>query len=111
MIAKLFLLFLAISMLPISIPSQTPQYDVLIKNGRVVDGSGRAAYNADVAIKGQRIVRIGKLANASATRTIDARGMIVSPGFIDMLGQSETYLLIDPRAISLVRRSLDRKST
>ena len=102
MIAKLCLLILTICMLPISIPSQTPPYDVLIKNGRVVDGSGRPAYNADVAIKGQRIVRIGKLTNASAIRTIDARGMIVSPGFIDMLGQSETYLLIDPRAMSKV---------
>ena len=111
MIAKLCLLILTICMLPISIPSQTPPYDVLIKNGRVVDGSGRPAYNADVAIKGQRIVRIGKLTNASAIRTIDARGMIVSPGFIDMLGQSETYLLIDPRAMSKVMMGVTTEIT
>lgn len=79
---------------------QSPQFDLLIKNGRIVDGSGRAAYVADLAIKGDRIVSIGNLSQATATRTIDAQGLVVAPGFIDMLGQSETYLLIDPRANS-----------
>ena len=63
---------------------QTPQFDVLIKNGRIVDGSGRAAYVADVGIKGDRIVSIGKLSQATATRTIDAKGLVVAPGFIDL---------------------------
>jgi dihydroorotase/N-acyl-D-amino-acid deacylase len=91
--------------------SPPPQYDLLIKNGRVIDGTGRAAYVADVAIKGDRIVRIGKLAKARALRVIDARGLVVAPGFIDMLGQSETNLLIDPRAMSKVMQGVTTEIT
>jgi dihydroorotase/N-acyl-D-amino-acid deacylase len=90
---------------------QSPQFDVLIKNGRIVDGSGRAAYVADVAIKDDRIVQIGNLSKATATRTIDAHGLVVAPGFIDMLGQSETYLLIDPRAMSKVMMGVTTEIT
>jgi N-acyl-D-amino-acid deacylase len=90
---------------------QTPQFDLLIKNGRIVDGSGRAAYVADVGIKGDRIVSIGKLSNATAARTVDAQGLVVAPGFIDMLGQSETYLLIDPRAMSKVMMGVTTEIT
>ena len=90
---------------------QSPQFDLLIKNGRIVDGSGRAAYVADVGIKGDRIVSIGKLSTATATRTIDAQGLVVAPGFIDMLGQSETYLLIDPRAMSKVMMGVTTEIT
>ena len=90
---------------------QTPQYDLVITNGRIVDGSGRAAYVADVAIKGDRIVKIGKVPANAATRTIDARGLVVAPGFIDMLGQSETYLLIDPRAMSKVMMGVTTEIT
>ena len=93
------------------VPNQAPQFDVLIKGGRVVDGSGGAAYTADVAIKDDRIVKIGNLAQATATRTIDARGLVVAPGFIDMLGQSETYLLIDPRANSKVMMGVTTEIT
>ena len=88
-----------------------PLYDLVIKNGRVIDGSGKGGYLADVAIKGDRIVRIGKLRNADATRVIDATGLIVAPGFIDMLGQSETYLLIDPRAMSKVMQGVTTEVT
>ena len=94
-----------------SISAQTTQYDVLIRNGRIVDGSGRPGYNADIAIKDQRIARIGNLANATAARTIEARGMVVAPGFIDMLGQSETYLLIDPRGMSKVMMGVTTEIT
>ena len=94
-----------------SISAQTPQYDVLIKNGRIVDGSGRPGYNADIAIKDKRIARIGNLPNATAAKTIDARGMVVAPGFIDMLGQSETYLLIDPRGMSKVMMGVTTEIT
>jgi dihydroorotase/N-acyl-D-amino-acid deacylase len=92
-------------------PVPAPQYDLLIKNGRIVDGSGRPGYNADIAIKGDRVVRIGNLVQATAARTIDAQGLIVAPGFIDMLGQSETYLLIDPRGMSKIMMGVTTEVT
>ena len=88
-----------------------PKYDLLIKNGLVIDGSGRPGYIADVAIVGDRIVRIGNLKNTAAAREINAGGMVVAPGFIDMLGQSETYLLIDPRAMSKVMMGVTTEVT
>src|ERR1044072_3585862 len=91
---------LLVSLAPNAATANAPQYDLLIRNGTIIDGSGSARYRADVAIKGDRIVRIGKIRNGTANREIDATGLVVSPGFIDMLGQSETYLLIDPRAMS-----------
>ena len=89
----------------------SPKYDLLIKNGFVIDGSGRPGYIADIAIVGDRIVRIGNLKNTAAAREINAAGMVVAPGFIDMLGQSETYLLIDPRAMSKVMMGVTTEVT
>jgi len=97
--------------LPSTNTTLAPDYDIIIRNGRVIDGSGQAGYNADVAIKGDRIVRIGNLAQASAKRIIDARGKVVAPGFIDMLGQSETNLLIDRRAMSKVMMGVTTEIT
>lgn len=94
-----------------SVSSKSPEFDLIIRNGRVVDGSGRPAYAADVAIKGDRIARIGNLGGARAKRIIDARGQIIAPGFIDMLGQSETFLLIDPRGMSKVMMGVTTEIT
>lgn len=87
------------------------EYDLLIKNGRVVDGTGAPWYVADVAVKGDRIVKIGRLADAATKRVIDARGLVVAPGFIDMLGQSEDYLLVDPRAMSKIMQGVTTEVT
>jgi dihydroorotase/N-acyl-D-amino-acid deacylase len=112
---KLLLVLSAISFLCIMMSEKTPhqsaQFDVLIKNGRIIDGSGWPGYNADIAIKGQRIARIGNLANATAARTIDANGLVIAPGFIDMLGQSETNLLIDPRGMSKIMMGVTTEIT
>lgn len=109
MVFKLFSLVLIAGMLLSS--TQTKQYDLLIRNGRIVDGSGRAPYLADIAVKDDRIVAIGNLGQSTAARTIDAKGLVVAPGFIDMLGQSESYLLIDPRANSKVMMGVTTEIT
>jgi N-acyl-D-amino-acid deacylase len=95
-----------------SIASFAQQYDVLIRNGRVVDGSGNPWVYADVGIVRDRIAFIGKAApGVTAKRTIDARGLVVAPGFIDMLGQSEDSLLIDKRAVSKLTQGITTEIT
>jgi N-acyl-D-aspartate/D-glutamate deacylase len=80
-----------------------PQYDVLITNARVVDGTGNPWYRGAVAISGDRIAYVGlPLASLTAKRVIDAHDQVVSPGFIDMLGHSEDVILDDPRVVSKV---------
>ena len=91
--------------------ARDPEFDLIIRNGRVIDGSGSPGRNADIAIKRDRIAKIGELKTATAERVIDARGLVVAPGFIDMLGQSETNLLIDPRAMSKVMMGVTTEIT
>ncbi len=87
-------------------------YDVLIKNGRVVDGSGNPWMYADVGISGDKIAFVGRApAGATAKRIVDAKGLVVAPGFIDMLGQSETNLLIDKRAVSKLTQGITTEIT
>jgi N-acyl-D-amino-acid deacylase len=86
-------------------------YDIIIRNGHVVDGTGNPWYAADVAIKGDRIAKIGDLHGEKAAREIDASGRIVSPGFIDMLGQSELALLLDKRATSKLAQGITTEIT
>jgi dihydroorotase/N-acyl-D-amino-acid deacylase len=92
--------------------SAAEEYDVAIINGRVVDGTGRAAFRADVGIKGDRVAFVGLTRSPlRARKTIDARGLVVAPGFIDMLGQSEQSVLIDPRAMSKVMMGVTTEVT
>src|SRR5439155_16931380 len=93
---------LAVIVLASSALAQTaPQFDVLIRNGRVFDGSGNPWFRADIGIVGDRITLIGPAdEKATAKQTIDVKGLVVAPGFIDMLGQSETTLLIYKKAVS-----------
>src|SRR5437762_1454893 len=96
---------------PLTSVAAPAQYDLVIRNGRVVDGTGRPAFRNDIAITGDRIVEMGDLRNVPAKRVIDAHGQIVAPGFIDMLGQSEQYVLIDPRAMSKVMMGVTTEIT
>ena len=107
------LLIISVSFMRMSISTKAapPEYEIIIRNGRVIDGSGRAAFNADVGIRNDRIARLGNLRGASAKHEIDAAGQVVAPGFIDMLGQSETYVLIDPRAMSKVMMGVTTEIT
>jgi dihydroorotase/N-acyl-D-amino-acid deacylase len=103
------LLFVLIGILQAS--AQAPAYDVIIRNGKIMDGSGNPWYAGDIAIQGDRIVAIGRLENAAAKRVIDASGLVVTPGFIDMLGQSEESLLIDNRALSKLSQGITTEIT
>ncbi|HEV2352465.1 MAG TPA: amidohydrolase family protein [Terriglobia bacterium] len=85
--------------------------DVLIKNGHILDGTGNPWFAGDVAVRGDRIVAMGKLGDTTAKRIIDATGLVVAPGFIDMLGQSETSLLIDNRALSKLSQGITSEIT
>jgi N-acyl-D-amino-acid deacylase len=86
-------------------------YDLVIRNGRIVDGTGSPWYSGDVGIRDGRIAAIGHLGDAPARRTIDAGGKVVAPGFIDMLGQSELSILVDPRLPSKIHQGITTEIT
>ena len=86
-------------------------YDIIIRNGRIVDGSGNPWVSGDVALRGDRIAAIGRLSGAHAKKEIDVSGLVVSPGFIDMLGQSELALLIDNRSLSKLSQGITTEIT
>ncbi len=81
-------------------------FDILIKSGRIVDGSGQAAYFGDVGIKDGRILAIGSLGSPEAGQVVDAAGLIVTPGFIDIHTHSDITLIADPRAESQIRQGV-----
>jgi dihydroorotase/N-acyl-D-amino-acid deacylase len=88
-----------------------PSYDLVVSGGRVIDGTGAPWVRADVGIRRDRIAAIGDLSAAEAKKRIDARGLAVAPGFIDLLGQSELSVLIDPRAESKIRQGITSELT
>lgn len=96
---------------PGATPAATTGFDVLITGGRIVDGTGAPWYLGDVGITGDRITAIGQLAGQSAKTTIDATNLVVAPGFIDMLGQSEFNILVDGRAASKITQGITTEIT
>jgi len=86
-------------------------YDLIIRNGHIIDGTGNPWFAADVATSGDRLAAIGDLREAHAKREIDAKGRIVAPGFIDMLGQSEVSLLLDNRSLSKLSQGITTEIT
>src|SRR6185436_18872785 len=88
-------------------PAPSPAaFDVLIKNGTIYDGAGGEPHRAHLGIKGDQIAAIGDLANASAKTVIDAQGMAVAPGFINMLSWSVDSLLVDGRSQGEIRQGV-----
>jgi N-acyl-D-amino-acid deacylase len=81
-------------------------FDVIIKNGKVIDGAGNPWFKADVGINGQIISAIGRLSAEKASKIIDADGLVVSPGFIDMHSHSDLELLVNPKAESKIRQGI-----
>src|SRR3989475_3899287 len=86
-------------------------YDLVLKNGWIVDGSGNPRYRGGVAIQGDRIAAVGVLNGAAARETLDVGGLVVAPGFIDMMGQSEIYALIDNRLFSKITQGVTTEVT
>ena len=84
----------------------TQIFDLVITNGHIIDGTGSPWYSGDVGIRDGKIAAIGNLADAPRTRAIDAGGKVVAPGFIDMLGQSELTILVDPRLPSKIYQGI-----
>ncbi len=106
----LWCLPLAVCLLALA-PAPDAPFDLLITGGRVVDGSGAPWFAADVGVRDGKIAAVGVLAGRPAKRTIDAKGLIVAPGFIDLLGQSEYNVLVDKRAASKITQGITTEVT
>ena len=90
---------------------KTPMFDLKITNGRILDGTGSPWFNGDIGVRNDTIAAIGELAGGTAATTIDARGQIVSPGFIDLLGWSHYSALEDPTVEAKVRQGVTTEVT
>lgn len=96
----------ALALLLSALPLAGQPFDLLIRNGRIVDGTGNAWFRGDVAIQGNRIAAVGFLKGASAKRVLDAQGLIVAPGFIDIHNHSDETLLVDGNVQSFIRQGV-----
>jgi dihydroorotase/N-acyl-D-amino-acid deacylase len=103
-----FLLFAAAAIAQNTAPQP---YDIVIRHGHIVDGSGSPWYAGDIGIRGGRIAAIGRLEGRPARRSIDAQGKVVAPGFIDMLGQSELTILVNPHLPSKIYQGITTEIT
>ena len=88
-----------------ALPADAP-YDLVVRNGKVVDGTGNPWFYGDVAVRGDRIVAVGRVPPGKASREIDAKGLVVAPGFIDMHSHSDFLLLEDGDAQSKIRQGV-----
>jgi N-acyl-D-amino-acid deacylase len=86
-------------------------FDLVITNGHIIDGTGSPWYSGDIGIRDGRIAAIGNLSAAAHKRALDAKGRVVAPGFVDMLGQSEATILVDPRLPSKIYQGITTEIT
>src|SRR3954469_25716540 len=91
--------------------AQRPRFDVIIANGRIVDGTGAPWFRGDVGIVGDRITAIAARGDATAATRVDASNLTVAPGFIDLLGQSEFNVIVDGRAASKILQAVTTEVT
>jgi N-acyl-D-amino-acid deacylase len=98
-------------LLPTFTAAQHPDYEFIISGAHIVDGTGAPWVAGDIGIAGDRIVAIGDLSKASARKRLDAKGLVVSPGFIDVQGQSEFNVLVDNRAASKITQGVTTEIT
>ncbi len=96
---------------PLPAQSTTAAFDLVITNGHIIDGTGSPWYSGDIGIRDGKVAAIGNLASAPRKRTIDAAGKVVAPGFIDMLGQSELSILVEPRLPSKIYQGITTEIT
>lgn len=108
-LTRLTAIFLFTLSLPLIAAPQ--QFDVVIRNGHIIDGTGSPWYSADIGIRNGRIAAIGSFPNAHAKAVIDAAGLVVAPGFIDMLGQSELSMLVNPHVPSKIFQGITTEIT
>jgi N-acyl-D-amino-acid deacylase len=104
----IFLAFFLVTTLALA---QVPSFDLVITHGHIIDGTGSPWYSGDIGIRDGKIAAIGNLTASQGKRTIDAGGKVVAPGFIDMLGQSELTILVDPRLPSKIFQGITSEIT
>jgi N-acyl-D-amino-acid deacylase len=108
----LFCTMLALALASFALAQASSQtYDIVITGGHIIDGTGSPWYSGDIGIRDGKIVAITNLSGAPRKRTIDAAGKVVAPGFIDMLGQSELTILVDPRLPSKIFQGITSEIT
>ncbi|MGA8432122.1 MAG: D-aminoacylase [Candidatus Sulfotelmatobacter sp.] len=110
MLCAVFALLMGTTRL-LSAQTPVPAFDVVIANGHIIDGAGSPWYSGDVGIRNGKIAAIGNLTSSPRKRTIDAAGKVVAPGFIDLLGQSELTILVDPRLPSKIYQGITTEIT
>ncbi len=109
--ASLFLMAVVTVFGAAQVPASEERFDLVIVNGHVIDGTGSPWYSADIGIRAGHVTAIGRLREASRRQTIDAGGKIVAPGFIDMLGQSDLSMLVDPHVPSKIYQGITTEIT
>src|SRR5260370_33023881 len=108
---NIFFLLLALASADRLIAQAPTPFDLIITNGHIIDGTGSPWYSGDIGIRDGKAAFIGNLSAAPRKRTIDAAGKVVAPGFIDMLGQSELSILVEPRLPSTIYQGITTEIT